>query len=170
MIRFPSCFYKLRRFRHWRPRPTHEADALNKAGLATLTLIEEVESLSPDTLQAAYQQAREWLTDSQSLDVLSRLNAAAGKLAASVRRELSRDQAVDILLAKPYDIEQKLSEYEHDLIKQALIQADGKVTHAAKLVGKTYQGLSHMIEHKHPDLLKKRTPIRRRRARKRSNN
>ena len=144
----------------------HEADALNKAGLATLTLIEEVESLSPDTLQAAYQQAREWLADSQSLDVLSRLNAAAGKLAATVRRELSRDEAVDILLAKPYDLEQKLSEYEHDLIKQALIQADGKVTHAAKLVGKTYQGLSHMIEHKHPDLLKKRTPIRRRRARK----
>jgi len=55
----------------------HEADALNKAGLATLTLIEEVDHLSPDTLQAAYQQAHEWLADSQSLDVLSRLNAAA---------------------------------------------------------------------------------------------
>ena len=63
----------------------HEADALNRAGLAALTMIEEVDRLSPDTLQAAYQQAREWLADSQSLDVLSRLNAAAGKLAASVR-------------------------------------------------------------------------------------
>jgi hypothetical protein len=58
----------------------HEADALNKAGLAALTLIEEVDHLSPDTLQAVYQQARDWLTDSQTLDVLSRLNAAAGKL------------------------------------------------------------------------------------------
>ena len=145
----------------------HEADALNKAGLAALTLIEEVDGLSPDILQAAYQQARDWLADSQSLNVLSRLNAAAGKLAASVRRELSRDEAVDILLTKPYDIEQKLLEYEHDLIKQALRQSDGKVTHAAKLVGKSYQGLSHMIEHKHPDLLKKRTPVRRRRRRSR---
>ena len=140
----------------------HEADALNKAGLAALTLIEEVDRLSPDTLQAAYQQAREWLADSQSLEVLSRLNAAAGKLAASVRRELSRDEAVHILLTKPCDLDQKLLEYEHELIKQALAQADGSVTHAAPLLGRTYQGLAHMIANKHPDLLKKRTPVRRR--------
>jgi tetratricopeptide (TPR) repeat protein len=140
----------------------HEADALNKAGLAALTLIEEVDRLSPDTLQAAYQQAREWLADSQSLDVLSRLNAAAGKLAASVRRELSRDEAVDRLLTKPYDIDQKLLEYEHDLIKQALIQSDGKVSNAAKLLGKSYQGLAKMIATKHPDLIPLRTPVRRR--------
>lgn len=144
----------------------HEADALNKAGLATLTLIEEVDYLSPDTLQAAYQQARDWLSDSQSLDVLSRLNAAAGKLAASVRRELSRDEAIDLLLKKPYDIDQKLLEYEHDLIKQALLQSEGKVSHAAKLVGKSYQGLAKMIETKHPDLVPARTPVRRRSPRK----
>jgi hypothetical protein len=89
-------------------------------------LIEEADHLSPDTLQAAYQQAHEWLADSQSVDVLSRLNAAAKKLAASVRRELSRDEAVDLLLTKPFDIDQRLLEYEHDLIKQALIQSDGK--------------------------------------------
>ena len=133
----------------------HEADALNKAGLAALTLIEEVEHLSPTTLQAAYQQAREWLADSQSLDVLLRLNAAAEKLAASMRRELSRDEAVDILLTKPYDLDQRLLEYEHDLIKQALAQSDGKVSHAARLLGRTYQGLAYMIEAKHPDLLPK---------------
>jgi tetratricopeptide (TPR) repeat protein len=140
----------------------HEADALNRAGLAALTMIEEIDHLSPDTLQAAYQQARDWLADSQSLDVLSRLNAAAGKLAASVRRELSRDQAVEILLAKPHDLDQKLLEYEHELLKQALIQSDGKITHAAKLLGRTYQGLAHMIETKHPDLIPLRTPVRRR--------
>src|SRR5262249_22209994 len=144
----------------------HEADTLNKAGLAALALIEEVDGLSPDTLQAAYQQAREWLADSQSLDVLSRLNAAAGKLRATVRRELSRDEAVDVLLTKPYDIDQKLLEYEHDLIKQALAQSGGRVSHAAKLVGKSYQGLAKMIETKHPDLIGNRTPVRRRRPRK----
>ena len=140
----------------------HEADALNKAGLAALTMIEEIDGLSPDTLQAAYQQARDWLADSQSLDVLSRLNAAAGKLAASMRRELSRDEAVDLLLTKPYDLDQKLLEYEHDLIKQALKQSDGKVSHAAKLIGRSYQGLAKMIESKHPDLVPARTPVRRR--------
>jgi tetratricopeptide (TPR) repeat protein len=138
----------------------HEADALNKAGLAALAMIEEIDRLSPNTLQAAYQQAREWLADSQSLDVLSRLNAAAGKLAASVRRELSRDEAVDILLTKPCDLDQRLLKYEHELIKQALEQSGGSVTHAASLLGKTYQGLAYMIETKHKDLLKQRTPVR----------
>ena len=140
----------------------HEADALNKAGLAALTLIEEVDGLSPDTLQAAYQQAREWLADSQSREVLLRLNAAAGKLAASVRKELSRDEAIEILLSKPCDLDQKLLEYEHELIKQALAQTGGSVTHAAALLGKTYQGLAYMIETKHQDLMKARTPVRRR--------
>ena len=146
----------------------HEADALNKAGLATLTMIEEVDRLSPNTLQAAYQQAREWLADSQSLDVLSRLNAAAGKLAANLRREMSRDEAVDVLLTKPLNLDQRLLECEHETIKQALAQSDGSVTHAAPLLGRTYQGLAKMIETKHPDLIEERTPVRRRQRKHRS--
>ncbi len=146
----------------------HEADALNKAGLAALTMIEEVDGLSPDTLQAAYQQAREWLADSQSREVLSRLSAAGGKLADSLCREMSRDDAVDVLLPKPLDLDQRLLECEHETIKQALAQTDGSVVHAAPLIGRTYQGLSHMIETKHPDLLKRRTPIRRRKRRKKA--
>ena len=79
-----------------------------------------------------------------------------------MRRELSRDEAVEILLAKPHDLDQKLLEYEHELVRQALIQSDGKITHAAKLLGRTYQGLAHMIETKHPDLIENRTPVHRR--------
>ncbi|HEV7395936.1 MAG TPA: hypothetical protein VGN86_05455 [Pyrinomonadaceae bacterium] len=65
----------------------YTANALNKAGLAALTLIEEVSELSPTTLQAAYQQAREWLAGSQSQGVLLRLNDAAGKFVSSVRSD-----------------------------------------------------------------------------------
>ena len=144
----------------------HEADALNKAGLAALTMIEEVDHLSPRTLQAAYQQAREWLADSQSREVLSRLSAAGGKLADSLCRGMSRDEAVDVLLPKPLNLDQRLLECEHETIKQALAQTDGSVVHAAPLIGRSYQGLAHMIETKHPDLLTKRTPIRRRRRKK----
>jgi len=140
----------------------HEADALNKAGLAALTMIEEVDCLSPRTLQAAYQQAREWLAASQSREVLSRLSAAGGKLADSLCMEMSRDEAVDVLLPESLDLDQRLSKCEHETIKQALAQTDGSVVHAAPLIGRSYQGLSHMIETKHPDLLEKRTPIRRR--------
>lgn len=148
----------------------HEADVLNKAGLAALTLIEEVDGLSVDTLQAAYQQAREWLADTQSRKVLWRLNAAAGKLAERVRKELSRDEAIEILLRKRCDLDQKLLEYEHDLIKQALKQSNGSVTHAATLLGKSYQGLAYMIETKHQDLMTARTPVRRRPRKRRKKN
>ena len=144
----------------------HEADALNKAGLAALTMIEEVDHLLPRTLQAAYQQAREWLADSQSREVLSRLSAAGGKLADSLRRKMSRDEAVDVLLPKPLDLDQRLLECEHETIKEALAQTDGSVAQAAPLIGRSYQGLAHMIETKHPDLLTQRTPIRRRSRKK----
>ena len=52
--------------------------------------------------------------------------------------------------------------HEGTLIKKALVQANGSVTHAASLLGVSYQALCYMIEFRHPDLLKERTPIRRR--------
>ena len=75
---------------------------------------------------------------------------------------MSRDEAVDVLLPKPLDLDQRLLKCEHETIKEALAQTDGSVAQAAPLIGRSYQGLAHMIETKHPDLLTKRTPIRRR--------
>jgi tetratricopeptide (TPR) repeat protein len=144
----------------------HQVDALNKAGLAALTLIEEVDQLSPATLQAAYQQAREWLSGSQSQEVLVRLNDAAGKLATSLRGELSNEEATEILLTKPCDLEEKMLKYERAWIKQALAQANGSVTHAASLLSMSYQGLAYIIETRHKDLLKERSPVRRRARRR----
>ncbi|HET8669681.1 MAG TPA: hypothetical protein VFM05_03355, partial [Candidatus Saccharimonadales bacterium] len=124
----------------------HEADALNKAGLAALTMIEEVDPLPPNTLQAAYKQARVWLADSQGREVLSRLNAAGGKLADSLCKEMSRDEAVDVLLPNSLNLDQRLLKCEHETIKQALAQTGGSVVHAAPLIGRTYPGLAKMIE------------------------
>lgn len=139
-----------------------QVDALNIAGLAALTLIEEVGELSPATLHAAYQQAREWLVGSQDQDVLLRLNDAAGKLATILRGELSTEEATEILLTKACDLQDRMLKYERTLIRQALAQANGRVTHAASLLGMSYQGLSYIIETRHKDLLKERSPVRRR--------
>lgn len=136
-------------------------DASNLAGLAALTLIEEVE-LPPMVLRAAYQRAREWLADSQSQDVLSRLNKAAGKFVSSVETELSADEATDILLEQGCDLQEKLLQVERELIRQALAQTNGRVTPAAALLGISYQALAYIIPSRHPDLLKQRTPVRRR--------
>ena len=144
----------------------YKVNALNKAGLAALTLIEEISELSPTTLQAAYQQAREWLADSQSQGVLLRLNEAAGKFVSSVQSELSTEDATEILLTQKFNLQKKLLEYECLMIKQALAQSNGSVTHAASLLGLSHQGLAYIIESRHPRLLKERTPIRRRIAKK----
>ena len=53
-------------------------------------------------------------------------------------------------------------ETEREMIRHALAQANGSVTQAARLLGKTYQALTYTIESRHPELLKERTPIRRR--------
>jgi tetratricopeptide (TPR) repeat protein len=140
--------------------------ALHTAGLAALTLIEEVDQLSPAILHAAYQQARTWLANNESEDVLRRLSDAAGKLAASLRGELSGDDANEILLTDPGDYHAGMLKYEHTMIRQALAQANGKVTRAARLLGLTYQGLSYMLQTRHKDLLKERSPIHRRSRKK----
>jgi hypothetical protein len=51
---------------------------------------------------------------------------------------------------------------EHDLIKLALQQAEGSVTHAARNLGISYPSLNYMLRTRYKDLLKERTPIRRR--------
>jgi tetratricopeptide (TPR) repeat protein len=139
-----------------------QVDALNKAGLAALTMIEEVSELSPATLHAAYQQAREWLSDSQSQEVLLRLNDAAGKLATSLRGELSGEEATEILLTKACDLQDRVLKYEGALIKEALAQTNGSVTRAAALLNLSHQGLAYIIDARHKDLLKERSPVRRR--------
>lgn len=133
-------------------------------------MIEEINQLPADILQAAYDRAREWLSKSEEKEILRRLNEAAGKFASSVRGELSgelsAEQATEALLSKPHALQQKMLETEREMIRHALAQANGRVTHAATLLGMTYQALTYIIESRHTELLKERTPIRRRSGKK----
>jgi tetratricopeptide (TPR) repeat protein len=137
-----------------------KVDAFPKAGLAALTLIEEIPALTPTKLQAAYDRVREWLSKSEEQEILLRLSEAAGKLASSVRGELSAEQATEALLSKPSDLTKGRLDAEREMIRQALAQANGSVTHAAPLLGLSYQGLAYIIQSRHKDLLKARTPVR----------
>jgi tetratricopeptide (TPR) repeat protein len=64
----------------------HQAGALNRAGLAALTMIEELDTLPREVQSVAYEQAREWLADSQSPDIKPRLKAAGKKIDGGRRR------------------------------------------------------------------------------------
>jgi tetratricopeptide (TPR) repeat protein len=140
----------------------HKAGALNIAGMAALTLIEELDGLSPKVIVAAYERAHDWLCASQSIEMLQRLNAAAHRTFLCLHGEMDADEALEILLNKPPDLQREVLKYERNLIRQALLRANGSITRAAALLGLTYQGLGYVIENRHKDLMKERTPVRRR--------
>jgi tetratricopeptide (TPR) repeat protein len=139
-----------------------QVGALSLAGIAALTLIEELDDLSPQTLAVACERANEWLANSQSPDLLRRMNAAAIKVLAKVQAGLITEGTADALSNKPLDFNQELLRYENALIKQALAQVNGSLTRAASLLSMSYQKLAYIIETRHRDLLKERSPVRRR--------
>jgi tetratricopeptide (TPR) repeat protein len=139
----------------------HQAGSLNRAGLAALTMIEEIDTLPHDVQSAAYEQAREWLASSESPDIKPRLRAVAKKI-DGVSAMTKSANAYELLFNKPCDLEAEVLKFERARIVEALAKVNGKVTHAAELLGLNYQKLAYIIETRHPDLLKKRTPVRRR--------
>jgi tetratricopeptide (TPR) repeat protein len=141
-----------------------QVGALSLAGIAALTLIEELnDQLSPQTLALACERANEWLADSQSPDLLRRMNAAAIKVLARVQAGLMQmPEHSEGLVNKSLDFDQELLRYEGELIKRALAQVDGSLTRAAAILKMSYQKLGYILETRHKDLLKERTPIRRR--------
>ncbi|HKB68417.1 MAG TPA: hypothetical protein VKC61_21330 [Pyrinomonadaceae bacterium] len=138
-----------------------QVGALSLAGIATLTMIEELDDLSPQTLALACERANERLADSQSPDLLRRMNAAAIKVLAKVQAGLM-PKAAEGLANKSLDFDQELLRYEGELIKRALAQVDGSLTRAAANLKMSYQKLGYILETRHKDLLNERTPIRRR--------
>jgi tetratricopeptide (TPR) repeat protein len=140
----------------------HQAGAPNRAGLAALTMIEEIDMLPREVQSVAYEQAREWLASSQSPDITPRLKAARKKITAQRQNERQTVDLRELLFNKRHDLEEEVLKFERELISETLVMVNGKVTHAAKLLGVGYQRLAHTIERKHPDLLKKRSPVRRR--------
>lgn len=137
-----------------------QVGALNQAGLASLTMIEEVE-LSREELQAAFILARQGLSECQSKELLLRQLAAADKVVSSLGEGLSAEAVTEILLTKS-DLAQTVLEHEGSLIKQTLAKVNGSVTHAARLLGLSHQGLAYIIDSRHPHLTAERSPIRRR--------
>ncbi len=57
---------------------------------------------------------------------------------------------------------EEVLKFERGLIKAALSEVNGSVTHAASLLGISYQRLARIIETRHADLMKERTPVHRR--------
>lgn len=144
----------------------HQVGALNKAGLAALTLIEEIDELPPEFADQVYDRATEWLAKSQSQEVLLRVIAASKKVRVKARGELNTEDATEALLNTTRDLQQEVLQYKGKMIKEALAKADGSLTRAASLLTLSYQALAYILEGRQKNLLPERSPIRRRASKK----
>jgi tetratricopeptide (TPR) repeat protein len=111
-----------------------EAGAPDKAGLGALTMIEELEQLSRESLMNAYEQASVGMAKMRNRKLQWRVIGAAKKVMASFRGEMDPDRALEILLARPTSLHKQIVIPEGRLIIE----------------------LSHRV------LFKKRTAVRRR--------
>jgi hypothetical protein len=141
----------------------HHIGVLSKAGIAALTLIEEIDQLTPEVLAHTYQQAAEWLSNCQSEALLLRFRNVGAKLASELLREKESKDA-PTLFNVPIDLTNEVLMFERELIRQALAKVEsGRVVDAAKWLKISYQRLVHRIRTKHPELIKARSPVLRRR-------
>ena len=142
-------------------RSAHIAETagdLHIAGRMFLTVLEELKNfLSPSEIGDVYRDADARLGSQLDPETSSRLRACARLAitnAAVVKSEPS---------GGPGSFEEEVHKRESELIRQALDEASGSVTRAARLLGLTHQGLCYIINHRHQQLLTARAPIRVRR-------
>ena len=128
-----------------------------KAGLAALTLIEELpEHLTENELCLIVGRARSFLNDTQNTALLRRLTECAWR-ALSIIHTTRPDWTT-------FSLSETLRRHEGRFIQMALKDSGGSVTKAASLLGLPgHQSLNFILQNRHPELLKARTPIKRRR-------
>ena len=98
----------------------------------------------------------------ESQEISLRLRAAEKKLALRSRSEPKIGGTAEVLFNKRCHLGEEVLKFEGGLIKDTLAKVNGSVTHAAKLLGISYQRLAYVIESRHKDLIKERSPVRRR--------
>ncbi|MGH9930777.1 MAG: hypothetical protein ACREA9_16325 [Pyrinomonadaceae bacterium] len=95
-----------------------EAGAADKAGVAALTMIEELEQLPSETLLSAYQLASIGMAKMRNRKLQWRVIDAAKKVMTSFWGEMDSDRALEILLTPAADFDE--ASYERTLIKKVL--------------------------------------------------
>lgn len=142
-------------------RPTEpgaiSAPAEEQPALALLTLIEEQETTShlhSSEVYELYLRADGLLEESPDAETLARLRACARVVMCGLAGPKIGHEGFNI-----YDA---VHEFESRLIEQALDEAGGSVTKAARLLGLTHQTLGTILNTRHKSLADKRTPVRRR--------
>jgi CheY-like chemotaxis protein len=133
------------------------------AGQAALAVLEELNGLIPaGELRATCERAAELLADSQHPSLKDRLLSCAIRLlSAAGAGDVGQDEEFRAPRTwKGFSFREAIRRYERFLIELALKDAGGVVSRAAQLLGyKYHQSLISLINHRHPELLRSRSPV-----------
>ncbi|HEY9401653.1 MAG TPA: response regulator [Pyrinomonadaceae bacterium] len=140
-----------------------EAGAVEDAGRALLSLMEEhADRLNEHELLEAYERAHNLLTETQDMETISRLRVCAIHIVSDRRASLSQRRMRSVVdFWANFDLGEKVHTYEARYVRRALIDAEGSVTRAARLLGLHHHGtLASMLDEggRHKDLAYLRTP------------
>ncbi len=139
---------------------TDIAGDLNSSGRAHLVMIEELyKSLSPSEIVHLFREANERL--SNDLDAMT--VGALRRCINIVINVFGKDETDVQDSLRGRSLQEATLQFEAQLIERALDQSNGSITHAARLLGLTHQGLAWSLNHRHQELLSARTPPRPRR-------
>jgi tetratricopeptide (TPR) repeat protein len=147
------------------------------AGLASLTLLEELAGeLTFDEMRITYERADKFLSESQHPEVLTRLRRVAAKVfAADDRREEEGDKRRSFAISQAvkdaphsehaktrwenFSLKEEVRRLEERYIRLALEDSEGRVSHAAKLLGfEDHGSLNSLLKNKYPHLRAARLP------------
>jgi CheY-like chemotaxis protein len=139
------------------------AGAVEDAGRALLSLMEEhADRIAEHELLEAYERAHNLLKDTQDAETISRLRACAIRIVSDHRASLSQRRMRSVVdFWANFDLNERVHTFEARYVRRALIDGEGSVTRAARLLGLHHHGtLTAMLdkEGRHKDLAYLRTP------------
>lgn len=137
------------------------------AGQAAMTLIEELgEQTTARQMCEIFERASGLLAGSQNPATLARLNACAHRVVSALSSSVTaasgsdKPQATAEQKWEGFSLKSEVLHYEAELIANALADAGGVVSHAAKLLGfRHHQTFVALLNNRHKSLLHARTPI-----------
>jgi CheY-like chemotaxis protein len=137
------------------------------AGQASLTIIEELdEQTTARELCEIFERASNLLAGSQNSGTLVRLNACARRVISAISSSVAPSRGSEESSATVeerwdgFSLKREILRYESELIANALADAGGVVSRAAKLLGfRHHQTFVALLNNRHNSLLHARTPI-----------
>jgi CheY-like chemotaxis protein/predicted negative regulator of RcsB-dependent stress response len=140
-----------------------QAGAVEDAGRALLSLIEEHgDRITEDELLETYERANNSLRETQDAETIKRLRACAIRIMSDRRADLSQRRVRSLAdFWANFNLTERVRTYEARYVRRALIDAQGSVTRAARLLGlHSHATLAAMLDEggRHKDLAHLRTP------------